>query len=480
MQNKRQKISLLKLPLILSTLTMGLSACGMLGYQYQPQSVSAPQLQAVTPVEPIATPSIPATESKTYEISYKNEAALPQKNRDYTGNLIKASKGDKPSVLIGLPADDASTDTSYAPKEYNLFATKGYFNTREQLIEKALIFQKFDVRDRSKFEAILRDLRDKTRNTNHFNNSDNLTSGAKARVRLLETQLKGKLISEKEFDQKVNAIYADGSNIDSSYGQNRGEDGKEMTDTSEMIRAANGRADYLLLVNEFKINQLKDSKIDFTKNAEFEEIRATLKKEIPFDEYKELQTSITAPGYSAKFTAKLINVKTGSIEWIGSYVVTSSDIREFDIEFSYDKVVSNKDHVIGTIEDFNNKLAQSELNLENAETQYKVSHQQAASAREFDSEDRMKQHLQRVTSSYANAALNYQTAVAQYNTLKAEKEALISTMEWDYDHQFRDPIVRPDIVKLNTKENAAEFESHVHELLDTVIHSLIRTIEVDD
>ena len=62
------------------------------------------------------------------------------------------------SIVIDVPADIRKRDL--ADDESADYTTRNYFNLAEQAIEKQLLLNGFVVKDRSKFEAILRDLRD--------------------------------------------------------------------------------------------------------------------------------------------------------------------------------------------------------------------------------------------------------------------------------------------------------------------------------
>jgi len=410
-------------PLIVASLfvllSIGLTGCGMLGYEYIPFQFEQPQIKNVSSIGSISTPTLPEEESKSYDIQYDIKETWPESGKDYTGNTIKAAN-TKPSVLIGLP-NEAFEEKSIVLKEYNLFETKDYASTREQIIEKSLIFKGFDVRDRSNFEATLKDLRDKR---------------------------------------------AEG-------------DGKGATNISEMISAANGRADYIFLVNKFSINKVEDSKIDFRERKEFNAIQQDLKQRIPLEDVQKLKTSMIVPGYRAKFTAKLINVEIGSIEWIGSYEVTSSDIRKFEVKFSYDKLIENKIHILDSINSFNARLSAQESKLKRTESDYQAAFKVAKQPLEFDSEEQMMAHTQSMRRNYESAKSEYYLAVRDYKSFNDEKLELISAMDWKFDYRFYDPVVTPDFSRLSNNEISSEFEPHIKQLLESVAEKLVNTINVE-
>jgi hypothetical protein len=184
-----------------------------------------------------------------------------------------------------------------AKRSMDLYNTSGYFNYAEQQIEKELIRVGFTVLDRAKFEAKLRELR-------------------------------------------------------SPNGINR----TEMIDISEVIRAAQSgenRADYVLQINQLKLNRESVS----------QEIRKSAPIQQFIDKYPEIANAVpdqyNFPEYAATFNAKLIEVATGRIVWVGGHTVTSRNIIERDIQLTLTvrKFVTNEAEVTGYVERENTEEA---------------------------------------------------------------------------------------------------------------------------
>ena len=171
----------------------------------------------------------------------------------------------------------------------NDFFTSGYFHTAEQQIEKELIRHGFDVLSREKFEAKLRNARGSAR---------------------------------------VKGLY-------------------ELTDISEVIRAAEKgdlTADYLLQINQFKLNDINDYDInlgafkDYQKLMDhFPQVRDQLKK----------AQYLKCSEYSATLNAKLIHVASGQIIWIGEHSASTRGLLEnaLAVRVGVEEEVVNKEQI---------------------------------------------------------------------------------------------------------------------------------------
>jgi hypothetical protein len=218
-----------------------------------------------------------------------------------------------------------------AKRSMDLYNTSGYFNYAEQQIEKELIRVGFTVLDRAKFEAKLRELR----SPNGINRNDTMdvseviraTQGAD--LTSIERARLEKMLRELRNSMRLN--------------------GNEMIDISEVIRAAQSgenRADYVLQINQLKLNRESVS----------QEIRKSAPIQQFIDKYPEIANAVpdqySFPEYSATFNAKLIEVATGRIVWVGGHTVTSRNIIERDIQLTVTvrKFVTNEAEVTGYVE----------------------------------------------------------------------------------------------------------------------------------
>lgn len=470
-----------------------LSGCfGLLTYNSQPLTEPL-EIKPINDIALLSVPKLPEPEQKAYRFTYESHPTSPVPRKDFTGSIIKGDVKNKlrskPSVLIGLPKDVNKYDTAQnniafddSDKSYNLFSSKGDVNSYEPLIEKALLFVGFDVRDRAKFEAILRDKRDQEQRNGRLREryDDDLTTEALALIDNLKLRLKNKEISNENFQSESKKIRENPDNFRTSVGEKRNENDQEMIDTSEMIRAATGSADYLLLVHELAAKPIRDVKIDLTQNHNYLEVKEAFALNVPANELIHLPKRLNAPGYQTKFSAKLINVSTGSIEWIGDYSVGSSEIYKFDVVLGYTKVLTNKENVENEISGFNKQVELRSKDLKTAEWNYKQAYQASLQSREFESEAMKDSHESQIKRNLTNSKAQYIQVFNRYLELNNERDNLTGSniLKWTFDYKFSDPYVEPDIETLNNKENAEEFERHILELLEKTITGLIDTIEV--
>jgi len=200
----------------------------------------------------------------------------------------------------------------------------------------------------------------------------------------------------------------------------------QLRDISELIRAAQDgdiRSDYVLQINQLQLKK-KLVSIDLARNSRVEAFR---------DKYPAIADSIPKfyqfPEYSVTFNAKLIDVQTGRIVWLGSHDVSSRNILEEDISIvmTLRKFVTNKEVIFKFI----------------------------------DSQNTEEQRMNR-------------------------REKAVSIPEWKYDYTL-DVTVTPDLNELElqrqedamvTYENTQEkFFSHRDKLLKLVTSILIKTIK---
>ncbi|OOV87990.1 hypothetical protein [Oceanospirillum linum] len=241
------------------------------------------------------------------------------------------------------------------------FKTKDFFNLAEQQIEKELIRKGFDVLSRSKFEAKLRTLRDESRcNLNEFRC---LHSQVAPEIQPVLEELK-----RKYDDKEINSIeYADEIKLfkdklqSASAGKTRQEGDKELTDISEVIRAAESgdiKADYILQINLFdtekKTSIYKDLR-HISSVREFVRKNPGIKSDFESNENSIVRCAVI----SSQLNAKLIYVKTGAITWIGEHELNefSSGVHDLSVEMGSREYVSNLGDIRRFVSDNNTSIA---------------------------------------------------------------------------------------------------------------------------
>ncbi|XQW86259.1 hypothetical protein ACOYR1_05900 [Thalassotalea piscium] len=293
------------------------------------------------------------------------------------------------------------------------FKTAEYFNKAEQEIEKSLLRKNFTVLDRSKFEAELRDRRAK--------DSGSSTSTAKdAEIKNLEEKLAAQRITNAEYITGL-------QNIETKYDifsqeSTRKAGVNELVDISELIRAAQQgtiQADYILQVNSFDLGPISDRQLFVSDHTQI----SNLINQYPgLDEALEDAgvATITQPGYFGYLNAKLIEVKTGSIVWVGEHRVDSSNVTDIKIGLNISRQVSNDADIAMIIAKYNDAVEKKRVEAINIgrSTQYEG----------LDSSVQMSR-------------------LASYNQAIRELNEMISTPPelptWQYSYNIASPSVKP-------------------------------------
>ncbi|MDD4978138.1 MAG: hypothetical protein PHI29_05870 [Gallionella sp.] len=272
----------------------------------------------------VAMPAIPeSTEDKIavkfdFSSSDDIEGHISQ---DKTQPVMRGS-----SVVINVPRDPNSKNKERRAQEDAVrdeksgeYNTQDFFNSAEQEIERVFINQGFRVLSRAKLEAKLRDLRDESR-CNVFEYSC-LRSQVAPETQFILDDLKNKydkgMMSIEQFQVKTTEIRENLKT--SSAGKKREADNKELVDMSEVIRAAQSgpvSADYILQINSFD----RDVHVKVSKDLrQLAEVREFVRKHPEIDAQLNSSPYTSCTVVAAKLNAKLIDVKSGGIIWIGDY-----------------------------------------------------------------------------------------------------------------------------------------------------------------
>ncbi|KGJ90973.1 hypothetical protein [Colwellia psychrerythraea] len=344
-------------------------------------------------------------------ISVPIELQRKEKNRELKNKLRNSNWR---SNQVQNNRDLAESESLKLNQADVAFSTAEYFNKAEQEIEKSLLRKSFTVMDRSKFEAELRDRREKKSDKNNSKALD-------AEVSRLRKQNKNGLISDQDLIGEMEAAenrYA----IDSS-GSTREAGDNELVDISELIRAAQegkNQADYILQVNSFDINPISDRQLYI---AEQDEVQ-TLFTEHPglIDAMYEKQVAtITQPGFFGYLNAKLIDVKTGAIVWVGEHRVESQNVTDIRVKMTMSRQVSNDTNIQRLVSRFNTnvKKKHSELNY--------------LSTSAHDKNIDKNEQARRVST--------YNSSLAQYKQLISNVPEL---PEWQYSYSVAEPNITPN------------------------------------
>ncbi len=312
-------------------------------------------LQPLPTLKKAVAPAPPAIEKKNVHISYPKkgiDSTALEENTTVKGGF-KVPLNSR--VVISVPVEQQEVNSRSkedTPENAdNLFQTAENFSQAEQEIEKSLLRKGFTVLDRSKFEAELRNRRTEDRWVK-------TTKAKEEEIKALEEQRDAKRITREEYVEKLQDVESKYTVFEKNGTRAAGD--RELVDIGELIRAAergNVQADFILQVNRFEVGQISDKRVYLPDNKLMKGIIDSDLKILKTLE-AENKTTITKPGYFGYLNAKLIEVKTGSIVWVGEHRVESSDATDIFVDLSINKVPSNVAAVNKVASDYNRKLAE--------------------------------------------------------------------------------------------------------------------------
>ncbi|WP_417598070.1 hypothetical protein [Oceanospirillum sp.] len=295
---------------------------------------------------PLSMPDIPEDKVEVIDVSVKFDD-----KSDIYDNVVQNLSRDidlGSSIVINVPSK-LFEERSMKNAGNQDFKTKDFFNLAEQQIEKELIRKGFDVLSRSKFEAKLRTLRDESRcNLNEYRC---LHSQVAPEIQPVLAELK------RKYDNKeINSIeYADEIKLfkdklqSASAGKTRREGDRELTDISEVIRAAESgdiKADYILQINLFDTEKKTSVNKDL---RHISSVREFVRNNPGIKKYFESNNNsiVRCAVISSQLNAKLIYVKTGAITWIGEHELNefSSGVHDLSVEMGSREYVSNENEI---------------------------------------------------------------------------------------------------------------------------------------
>jgi len=513
--------SQLKTPLTVLSLALSASLITGCAVSYTPTSTTAKVASDLPSVTRAASRQAPKAKSDVLSIHIPYEKSVPDEG-NYVSRVIEI-KSLYPSVILNIPSDmsngkkvekelaekaerawyevkeellteayktkarDYNTDfetkqkfmLDFYKKENIGYSTANYFNIYEQEIEKAMIRKGFNVLDRAKFEAKLRDLRD---NSNKEYNKRG--PGFYMIKKKLDKQLENGEIDNSEYMNEI--AKADAQSKQASTGKKRKEN--EMIDISEIIRAAQGsgggtgpnnaKADFLLQINNVKVENSFDHPLEL---YGFQETKSFLKKYPGLNlgnRSGEIPRSIPRPWYKAFFNAKLIDIKTGKIVWIGEHIAESKSANKegIRIDFNVERYVSNQNDVNMAIRNYNSELQDKSTRLSNLNTTLNRLYVKQTQAKEFADENQKNYYLRNLTNSISQTEKEYRALMRDLIDMDNNKPSNVYA-EWEYAYHVSDPIVQPlMITDSNDPKMIEKVEAHKKDLVKEVISTLVETI----
>jgi hypothetical protein len=300
---------------------------------------------------PLEMPKLPPEQREVMDVQLEFRAK--QNLADNVVQLPSHSVKRGSSVVINVPSSLTEAGATKGDKGQD-FKTKDFFNEAEQQIEKVFISNNFRVISRSKFEAKLRDLRDASRcdlSAYHC-----LRDQVAPEVKPILDDLKAKFDAGKidgvEYSRQI-AQFKEKMQT-ASAGRTRSENQRELTDISEVIRAAQSgdiQADYILQINVFDTKKPVRAVADLRRETKVRTFISTYPSlQAALDNGNKYQVSCAIVG--AELNAKLIHVKTGEIVWIGSHELNefSSGVQSIAVELGQRTYVANANEIRSFVE----------------------------------------------------------------------------------------------------------------------------------
>ena len=441
-----------------------------------PLFATPPQLETFQTPRLLAVPTPPEPESVpiVLKIPKKNAAVTAENSIMRKGAVIKPGS----SVVISVPASfyqRQQDSPSRGISDTLGFRTDGYFNVLEQYIERGLITVGLQAKDRSKFEAKLRDLRD---SGNLVKASDNSYSIALASLR---RDLDHGEISLEEFTQKAKQLR---DKLLDPTGSSRNRE--EMTDISEVIRAAQDgevMADYILQVNDLSVKPYSGIPLQLGARVE---VQTALRKNPGLrigssgDRGNMIPTTLRQPWAQARFNAKLIHVKTGSIEWIGEYSIESLMVLDdgITITIGVRRYTSNGKAIVDSIVSYNNTIQDAYQRALKEKSKLEQIYQEVMQPVHYEGKSEEGDAIQserrfaveQAERAYARQLSAYQDAV--------QKQPAEAYLDWAYGYDVDDPMVVPDLLHPKTEQEQQQLLEHIKALGFKVTHDLLGTIKI--
>lgn len=449
---------------------------------FEPLYKTVPVIEPLQNIAYLPERSVPLPVRSQLVINLFKETA-PTKDDFYNSLEGRISK-PLPSVIIGVPEEaNKKNDINAKPtsQQGEIYKTDGYYNEAEQAIEAALLRKGFNVLDRSKFEAKLRDLRDRANSakSSWYSNYDKLLENKEYDIikQMLADDFKKGTITQKEYIDRIGEM--DKLSQVGLPGEKRTED--ELVDIAEVIRAAQtgeDQADYLLQINKVAISDAGDRQISFQELPEVKEFM-TNNSGLRFGALPSaLPPNIASKWLRVEFNAKLIGVQTGSIVWLGSYQLESWAAEPIKIIFDVQRLVDNGEKINRAIRSYNNTLRGVATEWENVTTDLKEAYQIASVRKKFDKSAELNGFKISITGKIEALKNRQKDLEIKIQTVKRDTPPELDT-QWTYSYIVSEPDIQPNLSTDAASDimGKQKLLNHRKELIRAVTQKLIKTIE---
>ncbi|MBL4770563.1 MAG: hypothetical protein JKY61_05360 [Planctomycetes bacterium] len=307
---------------------------------------------------------IPGSQDLTTTVNFPQVPTDPEVLQEGVTTRPNYSVPMDASIVISVPVEEqlregrskeAAVASAGADEGISSFRTTGYFNRAEQQIVRSLIGKGFNVVDRSKFEAKLRDQREAD-NQNYYRRHSEAKSAA---IQAATEKKESGMLTVDQWAAEMGRIEKEFVSRASNSGRKPGQS-KELVDNSELIRAAQSgetRADFILQVNTFTTESMADERLYLTSFKEIDAVcqaNPGLRTALDRSGYG----TITQPGFFGYLNAMLIDVQSGAIVWVGEHRVITANVLKtgYTVKLPVSKSVSNGSAINKGIKDYNKDL----------------------------------------------------------------------------------------------------------------------------
>lgn len=256
-------------------------------------------------------------------------------------------------------------------------------------------------------------------------------------------------------------------------------------DLSQVIRAVQSGdrpADYLFLIERFAVLPAVDRELAVGSRPE---ARAHAEQNPGLrigDGVGQLPRSIPTRWYRAELSARLLDVGTGSIVWLGSHDLESPDAERdgISVRIQTERRVANVESINGAITDWNARTAALAAEATALREEIRGVYAEGSQARTFDSDEAALAWQRSTAAEAERLEREYRDVVERLSDL-AGSPPVETEMAWDTFYVVGAPALDPDFAA----DGAAgpgrneRIEAHLLRLVRTVATSLINTIVID-
>jgi hypothetical protein len=455
---------------------LGCAALGLLvatGCQPKPEAAAAPTVIAVepapqamrtveapSPVTSMAMPELPKGSVDTLELTFP--ASDPSVRPESVAKLTDLALPTGASIVIDLPTDQPIGMTKSAVQSsYLRYRSVGYAHHVESELERALIRRGLKVIDRTRFEAKLRDLRDRAEYLRNHWWSRNVSSQTNPALDGLLEKLGKDLAENKITQQQYQEKAAEAMNqmrVASSTTK-RGEN--EVADRAELMRAVipgNGepKAEYLLHVDRFELSPRGRRAIDLANNPA---IKTYMAKHPGLRVGANPETSLPAnvyqPAYVISASAKIIQVESGAIIWTAEHELDVSALFESgtSVTFQTSREVSNVDDILDPVRAYNTRVKAAYDKAATAHRSLVRVMDRHDSVRTFTSQYEADQYVASRQTELNRAMNAFNTSLGQLATAEASRPT--EEVPLLYAYKIQGPFIQPDLRGMDSKESSA-------------------------